>query len=108
MKKRIEDYWNLYMGCDCIVDGDKTRLTAYHMEFQDHDTVKLILRPLSSMTEEELAEVERLLPPDETIDADDTIEMLRHGAEVTRYLLSKHFDLFNLIPDNLAIDEGNK
>lgn len=68
-----------------------------------------ILRLLSSMTEEEKKEVgfagfqalretfgEPALPA--------KYISCMWAAKQTTYLLSKHFDLFNLIPDGLAID----
>lgn len=61
--------------------------------------VKPILRPLSDMTEEEYMEVQYRV---------DKIGLgydAQQGAEITRYLLSKHFDLFGWIPAGLAIDK---
>lgn len=59
--------------------------------FSDPDRIKLILRPLSDMTEVEL-------------DVLAGLSVKNRGA-ITHYLLSKHFDIFNLIPEELALDQ---
>src|SRR6185369_5064909 len=66
--------------------------------------IKLILRPLSDMTEEEMKCIE-------ITDKEFLIANLESGNEPTltadhlRYLLSKGFDLFGLIDDGLAINK---
>lgn len=81
----------------------------------------IILRPLSDMTSEEFREIFKPLQPKDIPDEElkDTIQSLIDGGmetcdfdgvsahtvfEYTRQLLSKHFDLFGLIPNGLAID----
>lgn len=70
---------------------------------------KPILRPLSDMTEEEFLEFKVLA--DEDFDKMIRIPSvaiktrISHKFEATRFLLSKGFDLFNLIPEGLAIDK---
>jgi hypothetical protein len=92
---------------------------AYRYDF------KPILRPLSGITEQELRDFIKITTPpeyiDKTTDADfkeafeeikeQGIELLnfedvppKTAFEVTRWLLSKHFDLFGLIESGLAIN----
>lgn len=92
-----------------------------HNYFIGYDEIKLILRPLSDMTEEEMKQVAWL---QFNYKAEDVRGKDRHGnikvvnkspfyywinpirntnPETTLYLLSKHFDLFGLIEDGLAI-----
>lgn len=59
---------------------------------------KLILRPLSDMTDEEYWEADKLQMPIKEFGE------YQFSAEQYRYLLSKHFDLFGLIEAGLAID----
>ena len=58
---------------------------------------KLILRPLSDMTEEEKNEY--------LLIGTDSSTRFEHNARRTQYLLSKGFDLFGLIDAGLAIDK---
>jgi hypothetical protein len=61
--------------------------------------VKPILRPLSDMTEPEGIEVQYM------VDQMGVGYNATHGAQITRYLLSRHFDLFGWIEAGLAIDK---
>jgi hypothetical protein len=56
----------------------------------------LILRPLSDMTDEERAEAFTIKGKNAFVEFE---------AETTKFLLSKHFDLFGLIEAGLAIDK---
>jgi hypothetical protein len=114
-----------------------------HFFFMNEDEIQIILRRLSSMTEEERSELWSLVFgtkrskfrgntvwfPEETISsdprwvlmqgverfgiemngtvwADSDLHAFKHNQhEVTRYLLSKGFDLFGLIESGLAIDK---
>lgn len=64
-----------------------------------YSEAKPVLRPLSDMTEEEEVEVQN------HVDKMGLGYNAMQGAEITRYLLSRHFDLFNWIPAGLAIDK---
>lgn len=128
MEKKIEDYLHLYLGCEISVNGtggykliglkpdiwniaafEVLNVIAEHDHFGEEtfdiaeaegihsDDIKLILRPLSDMTEHE-AEFQSQA----AWDGKPTIIM---NAEITKYLLSCSFDLFNLIENNLAIDK---
>ena len=143
MKKEIKGYLHLYLGCQVmdlynnqvgLLSGIITmdagikicvfHKTTWHLSI---DEVKLILRPLSSMTEEEIVKLFLLKGLDYSKDVTRTnitenfiqIEYKCGGellsdymvapifnTEQFRYLLSHHFDLFNLIESNLAIDAG--
>jgi hypothetical protein len=98
MTKNIRDYLHLYLGCECWWEdkygdsGGRTEIDFYMIAelYGERIKLKLILRPLSNMTEEEMKESE---------------PFMFDSFELTRYLLSKHFDLFGLIDAGLAIDK---
>lgn len=123
MTKDIKDYLPFYIGCDCLVQteygtrGPPKRFTgSLHGVYYDRWTtdgmelslqvitehgarwtykpeqVTLLLRPLSDMTDEEK----------EKSSYRDIKEMCQPWE--LHYLLSKGFDIFNLIPEGLAID----
>lgn len=117
MSKEIKDYLHLYLGCEClanvpnievkqwlIIDGDFIGYKGKNY----FTNIQPILRKLSDMTEEEMNECGNLI-----YDFSDDEELNRWKwsdfdfgcAEQFHYLLSKHFDLFNLIPEGLAIDK---
>jgi hypothetical protein len=83
-----------------------------HPEFNLIEQVKPILRPLSSMTEDEFKE--RFYDPASAIFCGSfemqyktfiglKIEQVCYPPDYIAWLLSKHFDLFNLIPNGEAI-----
>lgn len=109
--KDIKDYLHLYYGCACKygkshwVDHEWHFINVNGKLIQDAEyfIIKLFLRPLYDMTEEErigLREVSRQVvvntPDDYRIEA----------AIQTEYLLKKSFDLFGLIDAGLAIDKA--
>lgn len=127
MNKDIKDYLHLYLGCKVLLpDGSKDILDYveidqdifWYSKGTDHDDkpvspciedIKLILRPLSDMTEEELQECGNMI-----YDFSDDPELNNHqwkdfeigsAPEQFHWLLSKHFDLFGLIDAGLAIDK---
>lgn len=150
MEKQLKDYLHLYLGCELIgihPDDDTERkgyLTGIHGEYEAEiqffnedgvnvseepaynmfDQIKLSLRPLSSMTMEELIELEPIISPEKTFSAqerEDAIEDIKEKGidsiefgdedprvvfELFRWFLSKHFDIFELIPAGLAIASG--
>jgi len=61
--------------------------------------VKPILRQLSDMTEPEEMEVQNM------VDQMGVGYNATHGAKITGFLLSRHFDLFGWIEAGLAIDK---
>lgn len=109
----IKDYLHLYLGCNVLLcknlEGNNVieRLTT-KMLYEDDDMFdetgyKPLLRPLSSMTEEERKEVKFFVPLNKKHYLHlfaDTI----NAAAYIKWLLSKHFDLFSLIDKGLALD----
>jgi hypothetical protein len=113
---QLKDYLHLYLGCEVQwkfdlkskfwfigIDGDKVSLrtksgaSIFPVELKD---ITLILRPLSEMTEEETKEHDQI----EMVKAETPTGRIVHDANAVKWLLSKHFDLFNLIEKGLAID----
>jgi hypothetical protein len=128
--KSIKEFLHLYLGCDVVYyengeyKGFGVNTHALHVNIEmglRKTEVKPILRPLSSMTEEEAIEMYDHLYPDVPRDSkfkSVTIlsqlslpGMYYEGACSIHdykgwfpYLLSRGFDLFDLIPSGLAID----
>lgn len=129
MEKKIEDYAPLYIGCEVQLEwmGDiethelfgvigHFAALSYQIDEDDEESFdsvdysvnmrkakdfKLLLRPLSSMTEEEQGKM---------LSNHGVSLMQSHGdiimnSETTRYLLSQSFDLFGLIDSGLALDK---
>jgi hypothetical protein len=146
--KDIKDYLHLYINsCECEVIYVNTQVknhiakvgetvkfddvTYYVVSSEDIINIKLILRPLSDMTEGEAWEFVggksdhlyddlKIDKIDKTgisisyvINAGDEgsfpqshkFDFFALGPEQFRHLLSRGFDLFNLIPEGLAIDK---
>lgn len=120
--KKILDYLHLYLGAEFqliedYTDGmitfksnDRLMLTVDVLNQVEHGWMKgkPILRPLSDMSEEEMKECGCL-----TYDFSDEEDLMNWewqdfqtllSVEQFLWLLSKHFDLFNLIAEGLAID----
>lgn len=124
--KKIENYLHLYLGHNVMVynlhsimklhsvsidhnrilvsDGSLTRYVMMH-------EVKLILRPLSSITEEEADSIQEKyffwsidFDRDKIKFAINIADRLSKQMDVARYLLSRGFDIFGLIDANLALD----
>lgn len=124
MEKQLKDYLHYYLGCECkmtkpsyhavhelhLSTGTTFVLTGkllhYFIEPTTKAEVKPILRKLSTTTEEEknkIAELSKKYRGSEfTLPAFEMSKMW--AAEQTHYLLSKHFDLFQLCEAGLAID----
>lgn len=120
--KDIKDYLHLYLGCDCMMTRNSYhavhqlrlssdtpfkltgQLSDYFSDSKTMAECKPILRPLSDMTEEEEKEYEatrvfvRATPVHQ-------VGNMQWTPETFRYLLKQGFDLFNLIPEGLAIDK---
>lgn len=123
MEKKIENYSHLYLGCDVLkTDGQKRKLVGVYVsgallentETQLSDDYrmtdfKLLLRPLASMTQEEMRACGNMIydfSDDPDLSNNWKWQEFEYGLhpEQFHWLLSKGFDLFNLIPDGLAID----
>lgn len=128
MKKELKDYLHLYACAKClivknfgakVIEETVTINTLYENQFNDgHKSYikKLILRPLSDMTEEEENEIECEfgsygLGVNHLCNALKNHDMryvkrLDDAFNLTRYLLSKHFDIYGLIEAGLAINKS--
>lgn len=114
MEEEPKEYMNLYLGCRVygedygarlvVVgllgnDQQKYRILKSAMSITDDfdfDKHKLILRQTIDMTDTEKKEYNSLF--------NSSIPLTIVDAIRTKYLLSKHFDLFGLIESGLAID----
>lgn len=103
--KNLKDYLHLYIGSARVeYDSSYMRdLTPSEYGIASHvaDNVKLVLRPLSDMTQMEQLEYSRLAHCYLTPTAE--AEMRKNGA-LTKYLISRGFDVFDLIVLGLAVD----
>jgi hypothetical protein len=132
MEKKLEDYAHLYIGCEFMaesepnskepnietiksVDNSIKMVNFGHGDAKLFTDIKLLLRPLSTMTDDEVNELwdkqlnwnEKYHNKRDTIFSsgfDDCQFDLYDAATVAKYCLSKGFDLFKLIPAGLAID----
>ena len=99
MEKKIKDYLHFYIGCKIkanrSISGEWSLLTVSHLHDSSH--FKLLIRPLSDMTEEEKNEY--------LLTGTDSMTRFEHNAIRTQYLLLKGFDLFGSIDAGLAIDK---
>lgn len=122
MKKELKDYLHLYLGCQVqykfitIIEKLELRIgklygikgsycfleTVYGFKEERIEDVRPILRPLSDMTEEEVNEADTLQKFQ--LEDEDEAQVLNY-ALMTKFLLSKRFDLFGLIESELAIDK---
>ena len=116
MKKNIKDYIHLYLGCEVNTNRygvgllDSVSKTCIHIEFEKtiqgffFDDVKLLLRPLSDMTDKETIEIKK--------HCDSVEKYIETGLYVSvdgklhAYLLKQRFDIFGLIKCGLAIDKN--
>jgi hypothetical protein len=128
---KIRGYLHLYIGCEgeslisygfgedadkwvyCTLIGINSRRNVvivkcrdiYGNEWEDFREIPFIrfrlkLRPLESMTEEERLKFAEL----KDIHWEGKLLTVQSMGALTHYLLSKHFDIFGLIKDNLALD----
>ncbi len=141
MSKKIEDYLPFYLGCEIEVkfdDGSSgiVKLTPHYLNYYGTNefvptSMRLFLRPLSDMTEEDVKEwgdvtIEHTsygpkldskeefgeyteIYPDGSIfskSKDDGDSRPINGGFLFMLLLKKGFDLFGLIESGLAIDKS--
>jgi hypothetical protein len=119
MKKNIKDYLHLYLGCSIYYPEANeysevswtTLLDVWSVERKEEyyiPSYKLVLRPLSDMTEDERKEIDkvrRYYSDTILIPAPVFGSFQEAMPYVFYYLLSMHFDLFGLIEAGLAIDK---
>lgn len=132
MIKDIKEVLHLYIGQWCIADGNRFKLAG--LTFSEGGTLaytgrynggipeawwvencdfKIELRKLSSMTEEEKREYHKLFSGMESVNILPEIRagrLINHflnakSPHVVVWLLSKGFDLFQLLDNNLAIEK---
>ena len=110
MQIKFKDVAHLYVGCqvECINEKSNSdneyfglfaNLTHYTMSMYLNDKWKPILRHLSDMTEEEQTTLYghwRIIK--------NPFHEIQLEAKQIVWLLSKHFDLFELIESNQALD----
>jgi hypothetical protein len=115
--KNIKDYLYLYLGCEVMIEpyephsykdvieaivvGESVNFKKagdYYFDDANEFNIKLILRPLYDMTAKERLQWFREYR---------TIPKVNeyYNPEELRWLLKQGFDLFNLIPEGLAIDK---
>jgi len=112
--KEIKDYLHLYLGCEVLCDKATSGSIILNGHLIDSAltvgaTITPLLRPLSSMTEEEMQEcgnMEYNFSNDPELNTWDykAFETLL-SPEQFAWLLKRRFDLFNLIESGLAIDK---
>ena len=102
---KFSEVAHLYTGCLVMYVGMKNpkvltgRWLNSLLEKGIMGNIKPILHPLSSMTDGERDEYNKVYRQAYKTRTLDIV-----NAATTNYLLSKHFDLFNLIGNNEAID----
>ena len=110
MNKKLSDYLHLYLGCEIITGTGVKTLTSSELQcidfFEEFEFVKPILRPLSDMSEDESKEVCKYIRDAKALQVfKSALGKECINPSVTHYLLFKHFDLFNLIPEGLAANK---
>lgn len=107
--KKIEDYLHLYIGQEVKVPGGIVGLThglISRFDFK-HYGMKLLLRPLSSITKDEVKEstIKNYSTTYTRTEDIITIDIKSLSPNQFRYLLNKGLDLFGLIESGIAIDK---
>lgn len=118
MEKILSDYLHHHLGCEVMTPEGRGKLVRIDIEVgwcvvvfgtmgPDFEatyffhSVKPILRPLSSMTEEEAAEHDKIYA---SFRGCDWQTNQKRNAAIAYWLLSKQFDIFSLIENGMAID----
>lgn len=96
---KLQDVIHFYLGAKAKDSEGETYKLSHHM-LKHYSDLKPILRKLSDMTEEENSEYARR--------KQQKGYMAEVHADNTRWLLSKHIDLFGLIKSNQAIDASTE
>lgn len=124
MEKNIKDYLHLYIGCEVSTPDGFRKMLCYNNYFDlvyvetnpetiapskayytyHINEVKPVLRTLSNMNDEEDKECSNIMFG-EFASKVVRKNIIHYEGEKIKYLLSKHFDLFNLIEAGLAIDK---
>jgi len=107
-KTQAAEVVHLYLGCKLLYkDSESVADFIYCDQFTKDrmSNFKLILRPLSSMTNEEDKECHNIMLG-EFEEKVQKQSIVHYEAEKIKYLLSKGFDLFGLIEGGQAINGG--
>ncbi|MBE2229989.1 MAG: hypothetical protein IAE96_05025 [Chitinophagaceae bacterium] len=109
MNKKIEDYLPYYIGQDiqipAIEEGAKfdiMKLTYEKFKY-DLSKVKLYLRPLSDMADDEIVEMMQQKHKYDT--GNEFSHQITDAAYRIEWAIKKGFDVFNLIESGLAVDK---
>jgi len=119
MKKNIKDYIHFYVGQPIKTSRygtgvlDSVSKTCFHVEFEKtiqgflfNADAKLLLRPISDMTDKEMDEVKKYSDHSDHIEYYiETGVFIRIDGELHRILCKWGFDIFNLIESGLALDK---
>lgn len=120
---KLQDYAKFYIGCRCfntwflqghemydrnwqlksidIYSDNPYGLNCY-AEFTWTDSIKLILRKLEDITNEECEAYNYIMFTCHSVNK--LQDQMKTNAAMTKYLLEQRFDLFGLIDAGLAID----
>lgn len=112
--KELKDYLHLYIGCRMLlgegayVDLTPERYARHLRQLEDGKglPIKLFLRPLSDITEEETQNA--MLPMLFAMKVIEGEERLKQLAEIARFLISRDFDVFGLIEAGIALSKESK
>jgi hypothetical protein len=117
--KHLAAYWPYKLKCQYIYSGNIGTISNIYTigSCYDNDDIKIsidfyeaehiwmfkpILRPLSDLTKEEL--INQGFSHHIDYLTHEKQDPLKAPYDMVQYLLSQHYDIFNLIPNNLAID----
>jgi hypothetical protein len=110
MKTELKDVIHFYWGQECerwhvqYLKGSNAYRSKIDVE-AIRELAKPILRPLSSMTEEEARELFKHQYGDEKYNRTMLRFAFQYSPDAFRYLLSKGFDLFSLIENGQALEK---
>lgn len=127
MERRIEDYLHLYLGCNVMIErvdygphnttikpitrgpfklveidisNNSRQFKTEGFILNENDIVKPVLRPLNDMTEDEAIEFGWM----RLFTLEHFVEKKLFKSELLAHMLARHFDVFDLITDGLALD----
>lgn len=88
----------MYYGCEFITDNSQGFINYASLQyFEQLQNPKLLLRHLSDMTDEEDTEADDIFYAIADINSEDFELQVKGYAAVTKYLISKGFDVFGYI-----------
>lgn len=97
-----KEYLKFYLGANVLLVGDEVcTLTIMSIRFWDRND-KIVLRKFSSLTEDELKQLDK--PEQETDSNDEDMTHIVSVSHMIKSLTELCVDVFGLIDRNLAID----